>query len=124
MLHYIDSLTILFLFLKEWSNLRVVQSICKLNSLKNIKKIVKNNLNFKIGADDFLIIRNNKVLSFCISLFTCTIDQITDEDTSDESDDNTELLDEMSQTLENLLREQNIPTSISNEVENFFFIKF
>jgi hypothetical protein len=42
---------------------------------------------------------------FLIRLFTCTDEPSTDEDTSDE---HAQLLDEMSQTLENLLR-QNTP---------------
>ncbi|CAM4921120.1 unnamed protein product [Rotaria socialis] len=51
-------------------------------------------------------------------LFTSKDEETTDEDSSDESDENTQLLDEMSQTLENLLRQNktmNTPTSLSNE---------
>ena len=60
-----------------------------------------------------------KILFFSTSLFTCTHEQLTDEDTSEENDDNAELLDEMSQTLENLLRQNkeiNGSVSVSNEV--------
>ncbi|CAF0789128.1 unnamed protein product [Adineta steineri] len=51
-------------------------------------------------------------------LFTCTDQQLTDEDLSDESD---ELLDEMSQTLENLLREHTT-VSISNKYKKMLHI--
>ncbi len=54
---------------------------------------------------------------FSYSLFTCTDEQSTDEDTSDE---NAQILDEMSQTLENLLRENTVEfLFIINE--NLFF---
>jgi hypothetical protein len=85
-----------------------VQNIFKLNNLKNIKKIVKNNLNFKISNYNY---KKKKKSIFSISLFTCTDEQSTDEDSSD-------ILDEMSRTLENLLRE-NI---ISNEVKSLLII--
>ncbi|CAF1216007.1 unnamed protein product [Rotaria sordida] len=51
-------------------------------------------------------------------LFTCTDEQLTDDDTSEDDEENAQLLDEMSRTLENLLRqnnEMNSSTSISNE---------
>ncbi|CAF4558936.1 unnamed protein product [Rotaria sp. Silwood1] len=51
-------------------------------------------------------------------LFTCTDEQLTDEATSEESDEDAQLLDEMSRTLENLLRQNNeinTSTSILNE---------
>ncbi len=85
-----------------------MQNIFKLNNLKNIKKIVKNNLNFKISNYNY---KKKKKSIFSISLFTCTDEQSTDEDSSD-------ILDEMSRTLENLLRE-NI---ISNEVKSLLII--
>ncbi len=62
--------------------------------------------------------KKNPSSFFFISLFTCPDEQSTDEDTSDE---NSQILDEMSQTLENLLRE-NSSTFISNEVKSFLII--
>jgi hypothetical protein len=77
-----------------------VQNISKLNNLKNTKKTAKNNSNFKISTYHFFLPQKTKPFLF-ISLFTRTDNQLTDEDTSDETD---ELLNEMSETLENLLR--------------------
>lgn len=55
-------------------------------------------------------------LFFSIRLFTCTNEESTDEDTFDEDDDKAQLLDEMSQTLENLLQ-QNKTINSSNTIE-------
>ncbi len=49
-------------------------------------------------------------IPFLISLFTSTDEPSTDEDTSEE---NAQILDEMSQTLENLLRQNT--TEVNNQ---------
>ena len=64
-------------------------------------------------------------ITFCRwSLFTCSDEQATDEDTPDEGDENAQLLNEMSQTLENLLRQNNATTSTKNVVNRSFFPLF
>ncbi len=70
----------------------------------------------------FIIRNKNTSFVFVVRIFTCTDEQLTDEDTSEED---AQLLDEMSQTLENLLREnkeQNTRTLISHEVKSFLLL--
>jgi len=80
--------------------------------LKNTKKIVKNNSKYKISRESIPISNQKKTKQITSRLFSCTDEQSTDEDTSDEQ---AEILDEMSQTLEKLLRE-NASIPVSHEV--------
>ena len=68
-------------------------------------------------AESVIIPSLSRILPLIVlpSLYTCMDEQSTDEDTSDE---NAAILDEMSQTLENLLRE-NPTTFTPHEVGPF-----